>query len=219
MGVIFDLDGTLIDSISMHAKYLKMALDKFEFGNRIPYSFVKKNIRVSFSAFCKILSSYYKIKIDENLMRDIIKIKDEIMVKEGIKNLRMFSYSRETIKFLLKKKVNVCIASSINSFELKLVYRKIKLDKLGVDIINSNNFKLEKPNPYILNESINRYKMNIKNTCYVGDSVTDAITAKRAGISFIGVYNKELSNKGLFFRNMKEVYNYFNKNYYLYYDS
>lgn len=219
MGVILDLDGTLINSLNFHAKYIKRALDKIGIGKSIPYSFVRSNIRVSFSAFCRILSKKYGIKIDEKLMKEIIETKDKMISKDEIEKIQFFKNAKELIDFLKEKRVKMCIASSINNFELRLIRKKLKLNEIGIPIINSKQFKYEKPNPYIINESIRRYNMNPKRTCYIGDSIMDYAATKNAGIKFIGVYNNELSKKGLFFRNLTDLYKYFKSNYQLYYDS
>ncbi|MDP8012833.1 MAG: HAD family hydrolase [Nanoarchaeota archaeon] len=213
MGVIFDLDGTILDSTEVHAKYVWLALQKLPEGKKITYEYVRENVRSPFIMFCNNAEKRYGIKINDEIRRKILNEKDRLFRKNQAKGIHLFPGALRIIRFLQRKGVKVCIVSSINDAELRVIKKKIDLNKVGIKIINAKKPWQEKPNPYTLKLAMKRLKMLPKRTVYIGDSEYDSIASKRAGINFIGVYNKRLKNSTLFFNDLNSAGEYLYKSY------
>ncbi|MCL4399092.1 HAD family hydrolase [Candidatus Parvarchaeota archaeon] len=213
MGVIFDLDGTLIDSLSLHARLLKKGLDSVLGQDIVEYNTVEKFICYPTSFFFRILRTKYGIDISSKKTAEIMQIKDDAFRRRDIEKVKVFPYVRDTFKFLKSKNVKLCIATSMNTRALKKFSPILKLRSLSKVIINSPSFFYEKPNPYILNKAIRELKMDRAKTAYVGDSPADREAASNAGISFIGVFNSALAGHGRFFEDFNGLLSYLRETY------
>jgi phosphoglycolate phosphatase len=60
---------------------------------------------------------------------------------------------------------------------------------------HKDNSEYVKPDPRVFTQSLSHFKVLPEETVYVGDSVSDAIAAKGAGLYFISVLESELSTK------------------------
>lgn len=182
--IIFDLDGTLINSLPYHLLAFKDLL--LEHGIRIEDSHLKKLIGLSTRIILKELKRKYKFK-------------------EGIEELheeRRFHY----FKFLGRK--NIIFPHVINKLEdLRLNYKlSIATGSSHVTLTHSvnkdfceifdvivtiNDVKKDRGKPYPDQLLIACKKMKVKpeNCLMIGDSIYDGIAAKRAKMDFIGVYS------------------------------
>jgi phosphoglycolate phosphatase len=62
-------------------------------------------------------------------------------------------------------------------------------------IYHMDNMKFHKPDPRAFNKALENFGVTPKETVYVGDSTTDGISAKGAGIHFIALLESGLSKK------------------------
>ncbi len=219
MGIIFDLDGTLINSLGVHRDSVKRGFDTVLGKNRVTASFVAENIRYPFSMLIKNLRRN-GIEITDKDAMLVLSTADRYMtlkkISEGVK---FFRGAKEVISLIRSTGINYCIATSMDDAEVKNTIRALSLSSLGTMIINSKNRRREKPDPYLLNIAIRETGMNRAHTCYIGDSKFDFLAARRAKIGFLGVFNRrELSGKGQFFGNLTTLRKYIEKNAGLFFD-
>jgi Predicted phosphatases len=120
-----------------------------------------------------------------------MEIRDAELTPRLIKKIKFFNGVFQTVGLLKELGISYCIATSMNSRELSKFIPNLKLNSVSEIIINSPRLDLEKPNPFILNKSIKTCKMSKSHTYYVGDSPYDLVASRRAGVHFIGVFNKK----------------------------
>jgi phosphoglycolate phosphatase-like HAD superfamily hydrolase len=213
MAIIFDLDGTLINSFNIHSELIKKAIDKVIGKNSIPIWFIQKNIRFPSKKMLEMMSQKYDLNLTDKQMKDIIKLKDEMFTERYIKRIRFYPGSLELIKFIKNKKIAFCIATSMNDEELAKVEPYLNLHSLA-RVVNSPALKYEKPNPYVINKAIKLIKAERKRTFYVGDAETDYEASVNANVKFIGVNNLKLKNLGYrYFKDIKSLLSFIKKNY------
>ena len=200
--IIFDLDGTLVNS----AKDIMIANNKtlVKFGYK-PISF--KNVK-------DIIGQGIRVNITRSLKMQNIKISKK---KENEMHDYFFSFYKKNLfieskvyvglKSFLKKldKKNYKLAVCSNKLEelTKIVLKKTKLSKYFDFVAGGDTFTHRKPHPSVLNNVVKKFKINKKKALFIGDSEHDYHSAKNSNIKFClktkGFTNKPVSyfNKSL----------------------
>ena len=208
--IIFDLDGTLVDS----AKDIMIANNKTleKFGYK-PISFksvkhiIGQGIRVNIRRSLKIQNvTVSKKKENEMYSYFFYFYKKNLFVKSKI---------YVGLKSLLKtlKNTNYKLAVCSNKLEelTKIVLKKTKLSKYFDLVVGGDTFVHKKPHPSVLNNIINKFKIDKKKALFVGDSEHDYHSAINSNINFClkinGFTNKPVS----FFKKSFRIKNYTDK--------
>lgn len=208
MGIIFDLDGTLIDSLELHAELVKKALDKVIGRDAVSVSAIRDIIRIPSSRFFPLLNAEYNLGLSQTDYGNILSIKDSLMTADSVKKLNFCAGMTEVVDLIKHNALKMAIATAMNSRELSLFIPAMGLKNITNVIVNPDSPDREKPDPYILDVSISRLGMDKGKTTYIGDALLDREAAERAGIRFIGLFNKELADSKLFFDSADGLYKY-----------
>ncbi|RMD47510.1 MAG: HAD family hydrolase, partial [Aquificota bacterium] len=174
----FDLDGTLIDSSKDIAIAANYALKKLGFEELSEEEVIK---HVGYGG--------------ENLIKNILPVKNEKIIKQGVKLFRQFYFSNPVVYTKLYDDIlDILLHLKNSNKKLAVITNKYFdiskqiLEKLGIfDIfdvlIGGDSVKNKKPHP----ESIIKAKeiLSVKNPVMIGDSETDINAGKKAGIKTI----------------------------------
>lgn len=214
MAIMFDLDGTLINSTSLHLKAMRNAVKTTLGENVISEKFIENTVRYPLrKVFEMIRTKYGKDFLPKTKENEIKRKKAAFFNQENLKKLAMFRGVNRIPKLLDGLGINFCVVTSMSDEELSKFANFMDLDKISKLIINPPGMRYEKPNPYTLNKAIRIMKANKKKTVYIGDSPYDAIASKRAGIKFIGVHNaRELKKLGEFYKDIPDLLEEIKKN-------
>lgn len=185
--VIFDMDGTIIDSEPLHFsledkifKSYGINMDKEEHNSYIGTT--------SFYMWDKIKNRYnLKEEVKELVKKDrdeyyhtIIKNPEKIIEMEGAVSL---------IKKLYEKNIKLCLASSSPLDVINHVLKTLKIDKLFCQVITGDAVKNSKPSPDIFLKSAELLKV-LPEECVVFEDSNNGVTAaKRAGMKCVGIRN------------------------------
>ena len=211
MGIVFDLDGTLSDSLYFHSKFVKKVLDHELGSNRIKLDVIKRHIRVPLNRFFPYLSIRYGLGLSAEECSRIMQLKDSYITMADVKRVKLFPGVSKLVSFLKREGIKTAIATSMNTKELSMFAPALKLRSISGTIVNSPSFVKDKPDPYIINTAIRLAGMDKSRTSYIGDSVYDAEAAWRAKVKFIGIHNPELAESSTFFRDIYSLYRYIKK--------
>lgn len=189
-GIIFDFDFTLADSSKGVVKCVNYALKKLNFSEFADEE-IKKTIGLTLDqTFVKLAGEPHLDKI-EKFKYYFIEKADEVMTNNTI----LFTETPSVIKFLHSKSIKLGIVSTKFRYRIvNILSREALLDYFKV-IIGGEDVQTLKPNPIGLLEAIKKLNLSVSQIIYIGDSVTDAETARRAGVSFMAVLS------GVTFRN------------------
>ena len=191
--IIFDLDGTLVDTapdlLSAHNHVMK----KFGFTSRNLEEI--KNLAGKGAAVMIGRSIWESAKKEFSSINDQ-KIKDE-MLKEFInyyeKNIVVKSKLITGVYEFLKwaKSMNISMGVCTNKQEHLAVnlLKKIKIYDFFDYVAGRNTFEYCKPDPRHLTSIIEIMDGNVKKSLMIGDSENDADTAKLAGVPMILLEN------------------------------
>ncbi len=181
-GIIFDFDFTLADSSKGVVKCVNYALKKLNFSEFADEE-IKKTIGLSLDqTFIKLAGKLYLDKI-EKFKYYFIEKADDVMTN----NTKLFTETPSVIKFLHSKSIKLGIVSTKFRYRIiNILSREALLGYFDV-IIGGEDVQSLKPNPIGLLEAIKVLNLSISQIIYIGDSVVDAETARRAGVSFVAV--------------------------------
>jgi len=176
--VIFDLDGTLVDSVAQIGKILNRARKDFNYPE-LPHSFYNKNIGLPIEHLIADLDipGYKKAEL-------ITRFRDHLVSDIRLGKNPVFPGVLEVVQTFMDIKVNLAIATSKPTQIAKLVYENSSLNRFPFFIQGTDGFP-PKPDP----EVIHRVLLNFPDTfaVMVGDRSEDMAAAVGAEISAIGI--------------------------------
>jgi HAD superfamily hydrolase (TIGR01509 family) len=182
--VLFDIDGTLVDSVDLHARAWQEAFAYF--GKRIPFEEIRAQIGKGGDQLLPVFFS------EDELARrgeQIEAYRSELYKREFLKRVRPFPMVRELFKELLRRGVRIALASSAKKDELETYKKLVHIEDLVQAETSADDARRSKPHPDIFQAALNRLGKDIElaRTFVVGDSPWDAIAAHRLGVRTIGV--------------------------------
>ncbi|MEM5821195.1 MAG: HAD family hydrolase [Candidatus Aenigmatarchaeota archaeon] len=193
---VFDLDGTLIDSVELHAKAFKFAVKTLGYKNyNSLYKRFKKFVGLPLETIVKELIP--NIKNEE--MDEIRKLKDYYFFK-NLKKVKIKKRVVNIVKKLKQKGIKIAIFSSSSKNLVEKVLNEFKLRNFFDYIVSKEDVKNHKPNPEGLYKIMKVFKT--KNIIFVGDSKFDELAAKRAKVKFIDVKDLNLKNIKVYLENI-----------------
>ncbi len=186
--VLFDLDGTLIDSVESYYRIVEIAFEKLGFP---PVSRRKifKAARHDPFDWSQILPDIPG-KTFEKTSREVWTLIEKIYPKVFLKNVHPFPFTGSILKIIHAAKIKIAIATSTPK---KNINDKIKiLDQAGVSnlievVICAGDVKRQKPYPDPLLLCRDRLGITPNQCLYVGDMGIDIDAGKAAGMKTAAV--------------------------------
>lgn len=181
--VIFDIDGTLVDSVDLHAKAWQEALARF---NR-PASF--EHIRSQIGKGGDQILPALLSSDDRRAFGDEIRAwRGEHFKRAYMPNVRPFPKVRDLFQALIAKGIRLTLGSSASEEELDALKKIARVDDLIESATSSKDVKKSKPHPDIFVAALERLgRPSTKGVVAVGDSPYDALAAGKAGLKAVGV--------------------------------
>ncbi len=181
---LFDLDGTLVDSVYDHVMAWHQALlDK---GLDVSIWRVHRRIGMSGDLFTKALARELGHEIGATLQQELSDLHAQHYNSRST-GTRVLPGARELLKHLSDNGIPWAIATSGRMRTAGPV-----LDVLGVDparhvVITRDLVRYAKPDPDLFIAAAEKLGSNIAHACVVGDAIWDMLAAQRAGALGIGL--------------------------------
>lgn len=179
-GVIFDVDGTLIDSNDAHARAWVDALA--EHGHPVDFARVRPLIGMGGD---KLLPEVIGVAEDTAEGKAITKRRADVFRSHHLPELRPFPKARELIERLERDGKLVTIASSATEEDLAALLDKAGLRHLVEHAASKDDAERSKPDPDIVHAALVRLGLPRRDVFMVGDTPYDVEAALRAGIRAI----------------------------------
>lgn len=201
--IIFDMDGTLIDSIGVWNRTDQRLI--MEYGNMdIDLEIIQKERDLFlhqmeesdiYLSYCEYLIKKYHLSVEDP--KQLLKIRwdlsGEILEKE-----MDFKPDVVELLFLLKKLgFTLVLATMTTQVQLDIYSKKNKkmLSKMNISevfdlITRKEDVKRKKPNPEIYQNIMNHYHANASECLVFEDSYTGVLASKEAGIDVVNIYDK-----------------------------
>ncbi|HEY9132641.1 MAG TPA: HAD family hydrolase [Dyella sp.] len=199
---LFDLDGTLIDSVYQHVLAWKEALDKE--GVELSVWRIHRKIGMSGGLFTHILLRETGLEITEERLDRLRRWHAEAYRRQAERDeVRPLPGARELLQFLTEQQIPWAIATSG-----RMETARHNLDALGVDpdkipVVTRDQVRHAKPDPDLFVTAAERLGIDIQRSLVIGDSIWDMLAAQRCRALGVGVLSggygqQELESAGAF---------------------
>jgi HAD superfamily hydrolase (TIGR01509 family) len=208
-GIIFDMDGTIVDSIPYHYEAWKKFLNEKKVND-----FSKKldSFKDKGGSTLDFMRSIYGNLYSKKELKKIIEEKEIVFRTICKSKIKPISGFIEFLNFIKSKNILVGLASNAIRKNVSMILNELEIYDHFDSIICGDEVINGKPNPEMFNESIDRFNIN-KNDCLIfEDSIEGVEGAINSGIKAIGV-TSSYSNKILMDAGATEtIENYININ-------
>ena len=181
-GVIFDFDYTLADSSVGTIKCATYALGRLGLPAASDDA-IRRTIGLSLPHTLTALAGDEHAALGNEFMRLFI----ELAVEIGPDDTKIFDFVPSMVDTLGSRGIGMGIVSSGRRRRIEGALRRDGLDGWFTVIIGVEDVEELKPDPTGLLKAVAALNTPKERCLYVGDSVTDAETAQRAGVRFVAV--------------------------------
>jgi HAD superfamily hydrolase (TIGR01509 family) len=181
--VIFDIDGTLVDSVDLHAQAWKEAFKQF--GKDVPYQQVRHQIGKGGDQLMPVFFSREEL---EEFGAEMEEYRSKIFKRDYLPRVRAFPSVRELFLKIEDDGKRIALASSAKKEELE-VYKKIAhIEDLIEEEASADDADRSKPHPDIFEAALKQLgDISVDETVVIGDTPYDAEAAGRLRLRTIGV--------------------------------
>ncbi len=187
--IIFDLDGTLIDSapdLTLAINHMLNKLNHNKFSEEVIHEWVGNGAKTLVE---RALSG--KREIDKNLDKDLASKALEIFLSFYSKNLALHTITYpnviETLNNLKKEGYRLVIVTNKPFDFIEPILKNLKLKNLFEFYLGGDSLSKKKPDPMPLLHVCEKLNVNSQECVMIGDSKNDILAAYSANIQSIGV--------------------------------
>lgn len=181
--ILFDLDGTLVDSVYQHvAAWQEALLDE---RIDLPMWRIHRRIGMSGGLFVRGLAREIGRSIDDAARERLVRGHAQAYLRR-IEHVRALPGAHDLVAELTREKIPWAIATSGGRQVAERTIALLEVPK-DVPIITRDEVPYAKPNPDLFLLAAERLGARIESSFVVGDSVWDLLAAQRARALGIGV--------------------------------
>jgi phosphoglycolate phosphatase-like HAD superfamily hydrolase len=178
--VLFDVDGTLVDSNDAHAHAWVKAFADFEVN--VDFAHVRRCIGMGGD---KLMPEVSGLEEQSPLGSKIAKRRGEIFTAEFLPKIQPFKYAGRLVAVLKDLGLTVVAASSAQKDELKALLKITGAHAVMDAATSSDDAEESKPAPDIIEAALKRAKAAPSEAIMIGDTPYDVEAARRAGVAII----------------------------------
>jgi HAD superfamily hydrolase (TIGR01549 family) len=183
LAFLFDLDGTLIDSVYQHVLAWREATQAA--GIELPVWRIHRQIGMSGGLMLNALSRETGRPVSRKSAERIQRVHAEAYAKQA-PSLRVLPGAQELLDTLADHRVPHAIATSGRMHSARHALKLLKLHQ-NVPVITRDDVRFAKPDPDLFVAAGKRLKVPMSRCIIVGDSVWDLLAARRAFALSVGL--------------------------------
>lgn len=199
-GVLFDVDGTLVDTNYLHTVCWAEALHQS--GYDLGSARVHRAIGMGAD---ELLDELLGNKRDRSADGGI-KAAHRALYAQHWGHLRRLAGARELLAECAHRGLTVGLATSARADELRQLRDCLDAEDFIASATSSADVDAAKPRPDVLEVALENCGLAVDSAVFVGDTVWDAAAASRIGLRFVGVTSGGISDRELWAAGACEVY-------------
>jgi HAD superfamily hydrolase (TIGR01549 family) len=181
--VIFDIDGTLVDSVDLHARAWQEAFEHFDY--HLPFSRVRHQIGKGAD---KLIPELLGEEEANRVFEPLDKFRGQLWKTQYLPQVKPFPKVRALFDRILDDGKKIVLASSSKSDELKKYKQIANIDDLVEDETSADDVEESKPSPDPIEAALTKLDHpDLSTVIMVGDTPWDIMAAGKAGVRSIGV--------------------------------
>ncbi len=184
--MLFDIDGTLVDSNYLHIDAWQRAFA--EVGIDVETWRIHRSIGMDGSTLVKSLSD----NAPEETQKQLKELHSRYY-REVAPLLRPLPGARALLRRVADLGLKVVLATSAPDDELELLRKVLDSDELVAAVTSSADVDTAKPEPDIIKVALERAGVTAEHAVFVGDAIWDAEACSRAKLPCIGVLSGGVS--------------------------
>ncbi len=198
-GVIFDIDGTLVDSFPVYCSVFNTGIRHYQL-EPVSHEFLLRSMRNG-QNLIEVFRNLFPPQTDDALLEECRKVILELFIKAEVEEVKFFPGTDDLFKNLKKRDMRIGIATGRTSPPQREWerFKRHGLDGLIDAIVTSREVEQRKPAPDVIIECARRLEVSIEHCLVVGDTDADIIASKSAGAIAVavstGLDNVELLKK------------------------
>jgi len=181
-GVIFDIDGTLVDSNEAHARSWVDTLH--EAGYDVPFDILWPMIGMGGD---KLLPSAIGIESDSAFGKQLSKRRWEIFERDYLPRLKPTRGARELVERMKRDDLVMIVASSASGNELGSLMEAANVADLMQEKTSSSDAEDSKPDPDIVQAAVRKTGLEPDELIMLGDTPYDVQAAIGANVKLVGL--------------------------------
>ncbi len=179
--ILFDVDGTLIDSVDLHALAWQEAMAHF--GKDVRLGTIREHVGMGGDQLVKLFFTPAELK---RVGPALDTYRDRLFQKRYMRKINSFPAVPSLFTALSQRMIRTALASSAKKPELRYYKRLIGIAPEGQT--SSDDAQNSKPEPDIFEAALRTLgRPDPKSTLVIGDSPYDALAARKAGLHAVGV--------------------------------
>jgi len=200
--VIFDVDGTLVDTVDMHAEAWQRAFK--EFGKDLEFQAVREQIGKGGD---QLMPEFLTKEEMNDFSEKLEKRRTEIFDNEYLPKTKPFPKVRELVERIKKDGKKIVLASSATDEEVEFFKKVMNIADLLEAETTSDDAEESKPEPDIFEAALKKIGNPDASKCVVvGDTPYDAIAAGKINLLTIGVLSGGFPEQSLMDAGCIEIY-------------
>ena len=181
-GVIFDIDGTLVDSNRLHAESWAETLRSF--GYEITKDQVQPLIGMGGD---KLLPALIGVDIESDDGKKYSEHRTQLFFRKYLPQVRAFPGTRALAERLRDDGFRLVTASSASEEELEKLLAVAGIEDLLMETTSSDDAERSKPDPDIVHAAVGRIGLSPAELVMIGDTPYDVEASLRAGVRIVAV--------------------------------
>jgi HAD superfamily hydrolase (TIGR01509 family) len=186
IAVLFDIDGTLVDSNYLHVDSWSRTFG--DLGVDVDTWRIHRGIGLDSA---RLLDELLGDRADE--LRDRAKERHAEHYADSVGRLRPIHGGRALLEALTREGIRVVLATSAPADELEELRRVLEVEDSLYAVTSSEDVDTAKPEPDIIRVALEKAGVPPENAIMIGDARWDGVAADRAGVPFIGVLTGGIS--------------------------
>jgi HAD superfamily hydrolase (TIGR01549 family) len=181
--VIFDIDGTLVDSVDLHAEAWRDAFQKF--GKTIPFAEIRRQIGKGADQLLPVFWSQEELA---KFGKELEEYRSELFKKDYLPRVKAFPKVRQLFERIRLDRKHIVLASSAKGEELDSYKKIARIEDLVEAETSSDDAEKSKPHPDIFEAALEKLgDVAPDRVRVVGDTPYDAEAAAKAKLRTIGL--------------------------------